>query len=153
MKTAKLIFPFALLLLINSIVLAQPPMKGDIDPQKREHIENMKIAFITKKVNLTSTEAQAFWPVYNEFHNKLDELRKSKRQIFREGKEDVGNMTDDEVEALMQQHFDFRLKELELQKEYHAKFKSVLPVKKVAALYGAEEEFKRELIKKIRDRK
>ena len=153
MKKAKLIFPFLLLMLFNFTALAQPPMKGDIDPQKREQIENMKIAFITKKVNLTSAEAQAFWPVYNEFHNKLDELRKSKRQIFREGKEDVSNMTDAEVEALMQQHFDFRMKELELQKEYHGKFKSVLPVKKVAALYSAEEEFKRELIKKIRDRK
>lgn len=145
MKTLKLISLFAFFLFCDYEVFAQPP-----EPGKREQIENMKIAFITKKVNLNSLEAQSFWPVYNEFHNKLDELRKSKRQIFGPVKKNMDNLNDKEIEEILQQHFDFKLKELELQKEFHTKFKSVLPVKKVAALYAAEEEFKRELLRKIK---
>ena len=45
-----------------------------------------------------------------------------------------------------------RQKELDLQKEYNEKFKAVLPIKKVAKLYAAEEQFKVVLINKLKDR-
>jgi hypothetical protein len=41
-------------------------------------------------------------------------------------------------------------REYELYKEYFEKFKKVLPIKKVALLRRAEEEFKKELIKNIK---
>ncbi|MBK7855460.1 MAG: hypothetical protein IPJ79_11655 [Bacteroidetes bacterium] len=40
-----------------------------------------------------------------------------------------------------------------MQKKYHAQFKQVLPSKKVAILYRSEEDFKRELLDRIRERK
>ena len=43
-------------------------------------------------------------------------------------------------------------KELDLQKEYNSKFKAVLPIKKVAKLYVAEEQFKMELLNKLKDK-
>jgi len=42
---------------------------------------------------------------------------------------------------------------LDLDKKYHAKFKEVLPVKKVAKLYRAEEKWKRVLLNKIKNKK
>ena len=38
---------------------------------QKERIEQAKIAFLTKKLELTSEEAQQFWPIYNEKNNKL----------------------------------------------------------------------------------
>ena len=46
----------------------------------------------------------------------------------------------------------FRQKELDLQKEYNTKFKSVLPIKKVSKLYATEEQFKRVLHDKLKDK-
>ncbi len=44
-------------------------------------------------------------------------------------------------------------KEIELQKEYYSKYTKVLPIKKVALLYQSEHQFKKELLKRIKDKK
>jgi hypothetical protein len=38
-------------------------------------------------------------------------------------------------------------------KKYHNQFKQVLPIKKVAMLYRAEDDFKKELLEKIKERR
>ena len=51
---------FTIIALIFSMILgAQNP--------KEEQIKTLRIGFITKSLNLTSQEAQQFWPIYNEY--------------------------------------------------------------------------------------
>ena len=45
---------------------------------RKEKIEAMKVAFITQKLDLSSKEAQVFWPLYNDYQDKLQALRKQK---------------------------------------------------------------------------
>ena len=120
-------------------------------PDKKENIESMKIAFITKKLDLTPEEAQQFWPVYNQYNDKTKELRKKRRQESREARQNVDELSDKEIEQMVNNNMIYRQKELDLQKEYHEKFKAVLPIKKVAKLYAAEEQFKVVLINKLKD--
>ena len=54
-----------------------PPMSEE----KREEIESMKVAFLTKKLELTPEEAQKFWPVYNQFQGELDKIRDEQRKV------------------------------------------------------------------------
>lgn len=129
-----------------------PKGKGERQQEKNDNIESMKIAFLTTKLDLTPEEAQKFWPVYNQFNEKLQELRKKRRQEEREAKKNFDELTDKEVEQAIENDLAFRQKELDLQKEYNAKFKAVLPIKKVSKLYHAEEQFKKVLIDKLRDR-
>lgn len=49
-----------------------------IDEARRAKIEMFKVQFITEKLNLTKSEAEVFWPVYNEAKKNIDELVKSK---------------------------------------------------------------------------
>ena len=71
-------------------------------------LESLKIAFLTKQLNLTPEEAQKFWPVYNQY---TQELRKMRREH-----------TGDEL--------DLREKALNLTKRYRPDFiKSVGPNK------------------------
>jgi hypothetical protein len=56
------------------------------------------------------------------------------------------------VEQLVNDDIANRQKELDLQKEYNEKFKAILPIKKVAKLYAAEEQFKVVLINQLKDR-
>ena len=50
--------------------------KAERQNERKENIEAMKIGFLTKKLDLTPEEAQKFWPVYNQYSDKMKELRK-----------------------------------------------------------------------------
>ena len=39
---------------------------------KRDKIEALRVSFISSKVSLTNSEAQLFWPLYNEYNDKAD---------------------------------------------------------------------------------
>jgi hypothetical protein len=122
------------------------------ESSKNEKIESMKVAFLSTKLELTAKEAQQFWPLYNEFQQKMEKLRKSKKSDFEDIKSKIENGTDKELTVYMDEVFATRQKELDLQKEYYEKYAKVVPLKKVALLYQAENQFKRELLKKIKEK-
>jgi len=132
----------ALCCLASLPALAQPV-------SKRDKIEALKVSFINQKVSFTPAESQAFWPLYNEYSDKLELARKSFRQQY--GKDvDVPAFSDKEAEAYLNAELSLKQKEYELYREYFEKFKKILPVKKVALLRRAEEEFRKELIRNIK---
>src|SRR5690625_6700831 len=45
---------------------------------KRSQIQAMKTAYITEELELTATEAEKFWPIYNAYRKDLWSLRHDK---------------------------------------------------------------------------
>ena len=43
--------------------------------ERREKLKAYKTAFITEKLELTPAEAEKFWPVYNNYENKVHQLK------------------------------------------------------------------------------
>jgi hypothetical protein len=141
----KLFFKYILIVLCctaGMVAVAQPV-------SKRDKIEALRVTFINEKVNFTAQESQAFWPLYNEYNDKLDNARKTFRQQYVKNI-DFSVLTDKEAEAYLSAELSLKQREYELYKEYFEKFKKILPVKKVALLRRAEEEFRKELIKTIK---
>jgi len=120
--------------------------------QKGERLEAMKIGFITERLNLSSDEAKVFWPVYNKFTDDMKKLRQSSKGKISEEMADMPAMTDAEAEKVLNDMVNFKIQEADLLKKYAAEFKKVLPVKKVVLLFKAENDFKRELLKKLSQR-
>lgn len=150
----KILVIAASLFLLSSALYAQSGQGERMNKgERKEKVEAMKIAYLTNQLDLTPTEAQQFWPVFNEYETKIQAIRQSRRKDKKEGSDNLDQLTDKEVEALIDSEVGFRQKELDVLKEYHAKFKAVLPIRKVAKLYRAQEDFKRELLKKIQERK
>ncbi len=118
----------------------------------RESLESLKVAFITQKLNLTPDEAKLFWPVYNQYETELEALRKKRKTEKNLVIDDVSNMTDADVEKAADGEIIFRQQELDIIKKYHMQFKKVLPIKKVALLYKAQDGYKKELLKKIQEK-
>ena len=116
---------------------------------KRDKIEALRVSFISSKVTLTNQEAQLFWPLYNEYNDKVDNFKKSFRQQFIKNVDFI-SITDKEAESYLLAELTLKQKEYELSKEYYDKFKKVLPIKKIALIRRAEEDFKKELIKNIK---
>jgi hypothetical protein len=121
---------------------------------KRESKKVQKIAFISTKLELTTAEAEKFWPVYNASEAEFKLLKKEHKAAMGEKKK-ISEMSDTEVEKLLDTGLEIQQKELEIRKKYLVKFKEVLPIKKVAKLTRIEHEFrKRNFPKKgeMRDR-
>ena len=146
MKHLKLLSVILLsLLFLNAN--AQRPAKSD------DRIESFKIAFITKRLDLTSDEASKFWPIYNQYQSELKVLREKNKKELVDAYSNFETMADADVNKVMEDELTFKQNELNLTKKYLPQFKTALPVKKVAKLFKAEEDFKSELIKRIQQNK
>lgn len=135
----KHIISILILMLSINITFAQTDSKKD-------KIDALRVSFITKKVAFTNQESQAFWPLYNEMNDKLEAARKTFKLQYN-AKTNYDFATDKEAEAYLAAEVNLKQKEFEIYRDYYEKFKKVLPVKKVAAVKRAEEDFKKELIK------
>lgn len=117
--------------------------------QKGNKVEQAKIAFITQKLELTSGEAEKFWPIYNELRLKTKELKKDRRGELFEIK-NAKDISEKEAEDALTFLMINEQKLLDLKKEYFIKFKQVISVRKVLLLIQAEREFNKELISYIK---
>ncbi len=116
---------------------------------RREEIESFRVAYFTRQVGLNTDEAKKFWPVYNEMQEEIQKLQRERRMRHRNGREVHENLSDAELEKMINEEFNSRQKELDIEKKYHERYKEILPMKKLAQYYRAQEGFKRELLKKI----
>ncbi len=121
--------------------------------QRLEKIKAQKISYLTSELNLTVEEAQLFWPVYNELSDKLETLRTDKAKLYTDEIRGRLKISEEETISIIDQYMDFEIDEVNLKKEYHEKFKKVLPPQKIMKLYLAENKFKLFLLNKLKDNK
>lgn len=143
-----------LMLIVPTIVLAQDPsgLSDDLSKERREKIKAFKIGYLTEKLSLTPAEATAFWPVYNEFQEKKQKLRKEGKGVKKQ-RENIEGLSDAEIEKIVDEKMKRKERMLVLEKEFHVKVKGILPIKKVYLLGKAERDFKRVMMKRMQKRK
>lgn len=123
-----------------------------VNTTKREKIMAMKIAFISQKIELTTIEAEKFWPIYNEFNAKKDEFAKSKKLLGKEAKKiGIDLLTDQQAEELINAEFKYEQQVLDLKKEYLVKYKAVIGLIRTVKLFNAEKEFNNFLLKQLKE--
>jgi Spy/CpxP family protein refolding chaperone len=152
----KIIVSVLVILTTCWIPLLAQPHKGPpprMTPEMKEKLEAMKIAFFTSKLDLTSDEAASFWPVYNKYQEELMNLREGRREEMRSLRDSSKELSDKEYEKVFDGEIAFRQAELDVMKKYQGQLKKTLPMKKLARLPRLEEEFKRELLHKARERR
>lgn len=143
----KRLLPLLLLLVFLSGTTALAQNKPQPKQTGAERVQALRVAFITKRLDLTPAEAQVFWPVYNEYQDKRDALRRQAQENRRKIREQADQLTPEELTRLADEEIKFREQDVQLQAELHTKLKTILPPRKLALLYVAEEEFKKELVK------
>jgi hypothetical protein len=129
---------------LTIVIFCTAPMLVFAQPtgNKKEQREARRIAFYTEKLDLNRTEAESFWPVYREMDKAMASLRKDAKAKRRGN---IAEMNDKELEQLLDDLIAFKQKELDLKRKYHDEFKKILPIRKVAKLYHAEEQFKKRM--------
>jgi hypothetical protein len=139
------------LLLLLLLMVAIVHQKANAQGSRKDKVEALRIAFFTKELDLNAKEAQLFWPVYNEYQDKLEANRKQRRKDARDSFSSGIPPDDKEAENIINSEIAFRQRELDLQKQYLDRIKGLIGASKTARLLKAEEDFKKELIKKLRD--
>ncbi|TDT45580.1 hypothetical protein CLV90_2670 [Maribacter spongiicola] len=121
--------------------------------QDWEKINTLKVAFITEKLSLSTKEAQQFWPVYNEYQEKRNILRKKSHNQIRGKMKDTDALTEKEAENLLALHIQIEEEEEVLDANFLKNVSKVISAKKTLLLLRSEEEFKRQLMKQYRQNK
>ncbi|MDP9042052.1 MAG: hypothetical protein M3N30_08720 [Bacteroidota bacterium] len=90
--------------------------------QNGSRLEALKIAYITKRLNLSPDEAQKFWPVYNQY---ADELQKARQDAARTNKSEI------ELDESL----------LNIRKKYNSLFSQAISPQKIDIFFKSEKEF------------
>ena len=137
--------------MIGGVAFAQPKDKMTKEERKerQELIQAQKVAFISSQLELTTAEAEKFWPVFNEYEAEIEKVRRAHRTEMKKLK-DIDNLSEEEAYAITEKVLNLEGKNSKIRKDYLVKFAAVLGKKKAAKVYIAEEKFKRELLRKIK---
>ena len=119
--------------------------------EQSEQIQKERIAYFTEAIGLTSEEAQLFWPIYNEMENKRTALFDERASIIHKFMNEPDKLSDKQIDDHLNRLVAIQQKEMSLPAEYDAKFRKVLPARKVMNLYVAEMGFRNYLLQKMRN--
>ncbi|MBU2997385.1 hypothetical protein KO500_13135 [Cellulophaga baltica] len=121
----------------------------DVD---RDKIKALKIAYITEHLDFSSKEAQEFWPVYNDFEEKKNKLRKLGHSEVYSQIKNSDNLSDSDATKLLEKYTKYQAEKNDLEESYTKKMKTIISAKKTLLLLRTEDDFKRQLIKQYRDK-
>ncbi len=134
---------YTILLLTGSLTLTVQPNK--------DRIEAMKVSFITRELDLSTEEAQVFWPVYNQMQADIEEIHRERQELHQRHQR-LDTMSDRDVELLVDKALQLDEQELAIRRKYTAELKKVISVRKVARLQAAEKEFRALLLNELQRR-
>jgi hypothetical protein len=128
MKKMKKIYALLLFLFFHSYFCQSQPPEGD----DANRVEVVKMAYITRELNLTPQEAQNFWPVYNNYVNEIKQAR--------------AQNPNDEVA--------FEKRVVEIKEHYQGNFKKVLGNnnQRVNKVYTTDKQFNNTLRNELKNR-
>jgi hypothetical protein len=135
-------------LLLTVLILLMSTM-GFAQQGKGARVHALKVSYITDKLDLSSAQAERFWPVYNRYEAELRSLR----QEFR--KETGGKnkaRSSEEAHRMIEDNLDFQEDVIALKRRYKDEFLKVISAQQLSGLYAAERDFKQMLIKRLEGR-
>lgn len=137
--------------LFTSLFLIVFTVSGFAQGQRGERIKAMKTAFITEQLELTSSEAEKFWPVYNKFESELHTLKRQEREQLRSiYGESVENINDAQAKEILIKLSENSAKEIKLQRDREQELLKIISPSKVLKLRKAEHDFQMQLLRRYR---
>ncbi len=123
--------------------------------EKKEKIKALKVAFITTELNLTPDEAAKFWPLFNAFEDRQQEIKKQKLKAYLERTDNnaIDKLSEKEAATLLTQMESTEDELFQLKKKFVSNLKGILPSTKILKLKKAEEQFSKKLLQQYRDKK
>jgi hypothetical protein len=116
-----------------------------------EKFNSYKIGFFTKKMNLSTEEAEKFWPLYNEYQQQRNQIQRDKILLARDFNQNGSVLSDKQLTEMGDQYIKDISDETALAISFHKKIKEILPPAKVIRYYQAENQYKIQLLKELQE--
>ena len=134
-----------------TLLAAGPALaKASADPEKvkaeidqavnalRKDVRAGKADILGKTMELDSTQAAAFWPIYKQYDTELTALSDERVSIVKDLAKDFDTLDDAKAKALLDRQVAFEEKRLTLTKKYKDEMLKALPAKTVARFLQVE---------------
>ena len=131
------------------IMLMFPVIRLTAQNPNLERLNAYKIGFFSKRLNLTSQEAEKFWPVYNEYQKQKNLIQQEKFSLIRNFNQNENTLSDNQLTETGDKLIAYIVQESSLAVTFHKKLKEVLPPAKVIRFYQAENLYKVQLLNEL----
>ncbi|HLS95757.1 hypothetical protein BC792_106102 [Sphingobacterium allocomposti] len=138
-----------ILVTLCAIILYTLPSQGQPRDSKRfAAIENEKVAYITKELNLSQSEAQRFFPLYNQYNKEMWALKSAKTGNSTSAPRGVNSFNGSGSRDVLS----YDAKELNIKKEFRKKFAEVIGNSRASQFFVIEQNFRELLYKELQRR-
>lgn len=118
-----------------------------------EKLTSYKIAFFTQRLNLTSAEAEKFWPLYNDYSARKGKLQLDRVSLIRYAVQNEANMSEAELTSTADKLANSFVEEANITVSFNKEIQKVLPPVKVIKLFQVETQYKQQLLRELNERK
>ena len=115
-----------------------------------EKIDAYKKIYLTEKLNLDQKNESKFWEVYDIYQENLKDNYRKRRLKYRTINLDSSNFSDEEYEQFINDFLDYEKKKIDLRAKLIVDLKEFMSLKKTSYLFRLEDDFRREMIDKLR---
>ena len=122
---------------------------------QHERVKAFKTGYLTQELDLSPSEAEKFWPIYNEYEKKIFTLRIEKRKAERDKMASMGGpeaLSDKEASEFLNSLFENESEVLKTKKALYRALEKVLSPNKLLVIYKAEADFNRRLLSEFKRR-
>ena len=118
-----------------------------------DKIEQLKIAYFTEKLDLSSAEAVKFWPVYNKHTKLYEKLRDQKWSDIKSKLNIIESLTNQEAKTLLDDYLNYKQARVDFRIEFVNELQTVISPKQIMILKKAEYDFHKKLLKQYQSDK
>jgi hypothetical protein len=146
MKKMSCLLSFAIVCFMFLAIAVTPALSQE-DPADnmqllREHLRTGKKLIIADAMKLTESEAEAFWPVYNDYQKGLIDLGDRTLKQIENYAKNYETMSEETAQKMVDDYIDMECDRVTLMQVFLPKFRSVLSEKKVARYFQVENKIK-----------
>ena len=147
MKNQQIIKKLLLILLLFCGIFTQVHAQGQ--GKRGEKIKKARQEYIKKRLNLTPDQDKKFWVVYEAYIDEHQAINRAKKQMRLEMPSLTA--TDEQLNAGIQEMLNLKQKEVDIEKNYIPKFKTIISVRQLVEMYSASKDFNKLLLDKLKE--
>lgn len=116
--------------------------------EKNDKIESIYIAHITNEMDLNVEESKTFWPIYNDYRKKRDQLV---RPSFYDM--ESSEVTENNADKMMAEIFTYDEQKMAIKKELYKELSKEFSADRLLHLMRAEYRFKKKMFDSVKRQK